>query len=224
MLKYNQMVEKIKGHVISRKVFYFVLVVVLAVFAAIFAFRGMIASDAPLITSVEFSPDLDISRFDPYNLLAGIERFSESSVATVDVSGVNGDGGNYWNYYANGQSSSESITKNLSYDLGLGKWKSDNIYPDNIYPEIFFAPSSVTWNNSPQNLDIRRNNYHLMHFENPFTVTANMTFWVEINAYRKSAVNSANLDIYLVETGHDITYFQDDWRNKAGVELIGSIG
>lgn len=224
MLKYNQMVEKIKGHVISRKVFYFVLVVVLAVFAAIFAFRGMIASDAPLITNVEFSPDLDISRFDPYNLLAGIERFSESSVATVDVSGVNGDGGNYWNYYANGQPASESITKNLSYDPGLGKWKSDNIYPDNIYPEIFFASSNLTWNNSPQNIDIRRNNYHLMHFKNPFTVTANMTFWVEINAYRKSAVNSANLDIYLVETGHDITYFQDDWRNKDGVELIGSIG
>ncbi|MDD3774041.1 MAG: hypothetical protein PHW50_02050, partial [Patescibacteria group bacterium] len=181
------------------------------------------ASDAPEITEVVFDPLLDISIFDHYNILTNIEKLSPNNSATIGVSGINGDGGNAWNYYANGQPFSETISKTMTYNVDLDKWKSQNIYPDNIYPEIFFAPSTTTWDNPPQNLDIRRNNYHLMHFKNPFTVTANMTFWVEINAYRRSAVNSADLDIYLVEAGHDLSYFEEDWRNKSGVELVGSI-
>ncbi len=176
-----------------------------------------------MFSNVELSPALDISRFASYEALADIDEFSTSETATVNLTGINGDGGNNWNYYTDGTPLSDTVTKTMSYDNNLEKWKSTNIYPDSIYPEILFAPSSITWNNTPQNMIVRRNNYQLMHFNNAFTPTANMTFWVEVNAYRKSPANSANLDVYLVEKGHDLTYFQSDWRAKPGIELVGSI-
>lgn len=183
----------------------------------------ILASNPPVFSNVELSPPLDISRFSSYQATADIAELPTGEAATVSLTGINGDGGNYWNYYADGTPVSDTVTKTMSYDSNLAKWKSTNIYPDSIYPEIFFAPSSITWNNPPNNIVVRRNNYHLMHFDNQFTTTANMNFWVEVNAYRRSAVNSANLEIYLVEKGHDITYFQSDWRAKAGVELIGTV-
>lgn len=184
---------------------------------------GIFSSDAPVVNNVTIVPPLDISRFAPYTLEADIDRFPEGSSATTQITGINGDGGNYWNYYTNGTPTSESITRNLSYDSESGKWKSSNIFPDNIYPEIFFAPSSITWNNTPSNIDIRRNNYHLMHFANPFTITSDMNIWIEFNAYRRSALNSADLSVYLVEKGHEIDFFNSDWRNNAAVELVGTI-
>ncbi|MBP6930279.1 Ig-like domain-containing protein [Patescibacteria group bacterium] len=163
------------------------------------------------------------SRFSPYNILATITDFNTSSTATASITGVNGDGGDYWDYYADGSTASGGVTKNLTYDSEISKWVSSNVYPDSIYPEIYFAPSAITWDNTPLNTVIRRNNYQLLHYSNPFTVTGNMTFWVEFNAYRRSQVNSADLQVYVAGSGHDITYFQNDWRNFADVELVGTI-
>jgi len=42
----------------------------------------------------------------------------------------------------------------MTYDAGEGKYISENIYPDSIYPEIFFVPSAVTWNNLAPERDV----------------------------------------------------------------------
>ncbi len=183
----------------------------------------ILASDPPVFSNVSFDPTLDVSRFSTYQVTADIANLPTDQSASVDVSGINGDGGNYWNYYANGTPVSDTVTKTMTYDAGSSKWRSGNIYPDSIYPEIFFAPSSVTWNNNPDNMVVRRNNYQLLHYANNFSSTGNMSFWIEVNAYRRSAVNSSDLEVYLVEKGHNIDFFQSDWRNSADVELAGTI-
>lgn len=175
-----------------------------------------------LIDNVELYPvNLDISRFAPYNLIAEITG-SPTSVSTT-ITGLNSGNEVIWNYYANGNTYSEEITKTMSYDNDLGKYKSTDIYPDNIYPEIFFSPSSVTWNNLPLDVSIRRNNYHLMHFANSFNSAPNSSFFIELNAIAANSANSLDLDVYLVGKGKDITFFENaDWRAKPGVELVGT--
>lgn len=217
MIKKNILKLKKRNPKIFNISLFSIAIVLLAGVGVIFA------SNPPVFSNIEFTPPLDISRFGNYQVTANIEGLPNSETANVTLTGINGDGNSPWNYYANGAPLSDAVTKIMNYDLELEKWKSSSIYPDSIYPEIFFAPSEVTWNNVPQNTIIRRNNYHIMNFKNNFTPTGDMSFWIEVNAYRRSSVNSANLDVYLVESGHDITYFQSDWRSKQGVELVGSI-
>lgn len=110
--------------------------------------------------SIVIEPDLNISRFAPYIISStGIPESPES--VFLNISGKNGDGGDCWDYYADGTCSSEPISKQMTYSNG--EWVSPNIYPDYIYPEIYFAPSNITWNNVPLSLNVRRNNYHIMH-------------------------------------------------------------
>lgn len=208
--------------IFKRQKFIFAWLALLIVVVA-FAYIRVTASDAPLFNSVIFNPELDISRFGSYRLEADVSRFPTSQTAVAQIYGLNGDGGPYWDYYADGRVASNDVTKSLNYDVTTGKWLSGSIYPDSIYPEIYFSPSATTWNNQPSDVIVRRNNYQLLHLDNPFTPTGEMSFWIEVNAYRESAVNSANLQVYLVEAGHDQTYFQEDWRGKTGVELVGAI-
>lgn len=188
-----------------------------------YGIRGLVASDAPIVNSISIDPGLDVSRFAPYTINADIDRLPQSSTATANITGINGDGRETWNYYANGDPGTENVSREMAYDASLDQWKSSSVYPDNIYPEMYFAPSSITWNNAPVETVLRRNNYQLFHFKNSFSVTGDMSFWIELNAYRRSPTNSADLQFYLVEQNHDISYFQDDWRAKSGVELVGTI-
>lgn len=176
------------------------------------------------ITNILMDPALDIARFSPYKIKADISGSPTS--ASVEVSAINWDDPNGpWDYYADGTPDSQARTRTMSYDSGEGKWISQNIYPDDIYPEIFFTSSTITWNNVPSIINLRRNNYHLLHFDNPFTMAGNMNFFVEINAEPVSTVNSADLAVYLVRKNKDISFFNSDWRNDVDdVELIGTIG
>ncbi len=171
------------------------------------------------ISNVEIVPTLDVSYFSSYKIKANITG-SPSSVE-VQLSGLNSDNVSYWNYFVDGTPLSEMVTKIMSFDSGENKYISENIYPDSIYPEIFFASSSVTWNNTPLNLDIRRSNYHLLHFDNPFTMVASSSFFIEINSLPKSIVNSTDLSVYLVKNNKDISFFNSDWRTSSDVELVG---
>ncbi|MEF3692528.1 MAG: peptidoglycan-binding domain-containing protein [Candidatus Moraniibacteriota bacterium] len=174
------------------------------------------------VSGITIDPALDISRFAPYTVKADISE--EPISASLEISGINGDDPmGAWDYYADGTVDSQSKTKTMTYDEGEAKWETQ-IYPDDIYPEIFFAPSEITWNNTPSLISIRRNNYHILHFENPFNMAENMNFFVEINAEPVSLVNSADLSVYLVEKNKDINFFRSDWRNSSDVELIGTIG
>ena len=164
---------------------------------------------------------MDISRFASYYLSADITG-SPTSVSTV-LTGINRDGGTDWNYYVNGTSVSDAVTKTMTDDNSDGTWLSENIYPDSIYPEIYFAPSSITWYNVPSNIDVRRANYHLLHFTNPFEIATSSTFFIEVDAVPRSLVNSADLEVYLVQKGQSVSLFNSDWRSNANIELVGTI-
>lgn len=175
------------------------------------------------ISNVSINPDLDISYFSPYQIQADISG-SPTSVS-VNVTGINGDGGTDWDYNTVGTPVSSTNLVDMNYNASLGKWVSENVYPDSIYPEIYFAPSSITWNNAPSDISLRRNNYHLFHITNPFTMGGNMNFFFELNAEPNSTVNSTDLEVYLVRNNKNITFFNSDWRNnEQDLELIGTIG
>jgi uncharacterized repeat protein (TIGR02543 family) len=189
-----------------------------------FVLLGNMAQAASIL-SVEMSPPLDISRFAPYRILATFDGTPLSS--EVQITGINGDisgGTMYWNYKVDGTPVSDSRTKTLSYDSIIGKWKSQSIYPDDIYPEIYFADNDVTWYNIPSNSTTWRRNYHVLKIANPFSMTANMSVFLEINAAPNSLTNSGDLQVYLVGSGQNIgTYFNSDWRNKPQTQLVGTI-
>lgn len=133
-----------------------------------------------------------------------------------------GDDNQCWDFFVDGTCASEPLSLNMTYDTDSNSYKK-NIYPDQIYPEIFFAPSNVTWGNAPLNTPLRRNDYHIFHFVNNFEMVSDMNLWVEFNSVPVSQVNSADLQVYVVEKGHDISYFNQDWMNALGTEMIGTI-
>jgi hypothetical protein len=184
-------------------------------------YKDTIAQSLPAISNISIDPNLDISLFSAYEITANISDYSIDAPVSVDISGINGDGGSIWNYYADGTAASETLVFTMDYVSGT-EWKKTGIYPDYIYPEIFFAPSSITWNNSPENTVIRRNQYHLLHLQNPFSMTDEMSFWIEIDAVAKAA-NSADLQVYLVKKGKNLDFFNSDWRNSSDIELVGTI-
>ena len=175
-----------------------------------------------LSQTIDIDPDLDISYFETCKIKANVSGAPTS--VSLQLETLNGDGLGYWNYYVDGKANSDAITKNMSFDVAEGKYISSNIYPDDIYPEIYFLQSSVTWNNIPLLMSARRSNYHLMHFSNPFTMSASSSFFIEINADPVSSVNSADLDVYLVEKGKVASFFNADWRNSSDLELVASFG
>jgi len=190
-------------------------------FSAAFLNSNILIVSAESISNVSIVPDLDISRFASYYLSADITG-SPVSVSTV-LTGINRDGGSYWNYYVDGTAASDAVTKTMTDDNSDGTWITGDVYPDSIYPEIFFAPSSITWNNIPSNIDVRRANYHLLHFTNPFEMGTSSTFFIEVNATPRSLTNSSDLEIYLVQKGQSVSLFNSDWRSNANVELVGTI-
>jgi uncharacterized repeat protein (TIGR02543 family) len=199
-----------------RKVFLFLFLPLI-----FFGLYGLVLA-ANSILSVEIDPALDITNFAPYRIYSEISG-SPSSVS-VEVSGVNGDGGAYWNYFVDGTPDGSPRTKTMSYDNVSGKWRSQAIYPDDIYPEIYFADSDITWYNEPSEMNTWRRNYHILKFANPFSMVADMNFFIEFNVAPASLNNSSDLSVYLVAKDQDInTYFNDDWRSKDRTELVGTI-
>lgn len=184
---------------------------------------GVWAAD-PTITGTVFDPLLDISLFSPYKVKADIANFETTQSASLVLNTLNGNtgDGDPWDYYIDGRSGSGPISLSMSW-LSGSTWQSQNVYPDYIYPEIYFAPSSITWANTPQNISTRRNSYQIFHFNNPFTMVPGMNFWIEFNAAPVSTANSADLLVYLVKKGKSISFFNTDWRSSGDVELVGTI-
>jgi hypothetical protein len=193
----------------------------LGAFLASSAFLDVFA-DTQTISNITINPSLDVSRFAPYTIQADVSG-TPSSVS-LNISGINQDGGAYWDFYADGTPVSSSINIAMSDGDSDGNWISGNVYPDYIYPEIFFATSSVTWNNIPSNMNIRRSSYSLLHFNNSLNMEASASFFIELNVAPSSLVNSADLEVYVVKENKTETFFNSDWRNSADVELVGKIG
>lgn len=176
---------------------------------------------AQTISNINIGPtNLDISRFSPYYVTTEVTDYQSTIPPIIEISTINGYVGiTNWNFFSDGVASSEILSFPMTY-VSNNTWIKNNIYPDYIYPEIFFAPSVVTWNNTPSNTIIQRNSYQLFHFQNPFSMTDSMSFWIEFNAVAVAA-NSADLQVYLVSKNLDT--FTSDWRNNDQVELVGNI-
>lgn len=207
-----------------KRVFLFCTIFCLIYFSFINLIAQIHAEDAPVISNFNIDPDLDISLFSPYILNVDIANYNTDQTANLTISTLNGNiqDNDPWDYYADGTPDSSSINLNMHWSSG-NTWQSDSIYPDYIYPEIYFAPSSITWYNTPLNSNVRRNNYHILHLNNPFTMTSDMNFWIELNTAAVSTINSADLNVYLVKKGKSINFFNSDWRNSNDVELVGTI-
>lgn len=203
------------------------------IFKSVFLLTGVVLSTllfnqtcfaANTISNIEISPNLEITRFDRYKIYADITG-SPSSVS-IELNGINGDldpaDPMVWDYYVDGTPASSPKTLNMTYNASLGKWESDNIYPDYIYPEIIFEESEVYWYNTPSNKTLQRSNYQLLHYTNSFTPVGEMTFFIEINAVPRG-LNSSDLEVYLVKKGKTSNFFTSDWRNSPDVELVGTI-
>ena len=170
--------------------------------------------------TINIIPELNMARFLPYNISAENIPGDPDSVS-FELWGKNGDGGTCWDYYVDGTCASTNVIQEMTNSNGT--WLSSYIFPDHIYPEIFLANDDVTWNNAPLSTPVRRDDYTIMHFDNAFTMVNEMYFYVEFNAYPVSTSNSADLQVFLVGTGNNITKFNSDWWNGSDVELIGTV-
>lgn len=173
---------------------------------------------------IALDPVLDISRFAPYILnVSNVENQENITSINSVITGLNGNTTPTacWDYYIDGTCNPVSINKTLIFNSGDNRWESNNIYPDDIYPEIYFATSAITWNNLPLNKTIYRDSYALFKFDNKFDMVGDMSFWIEFNAVARAA-NSADLEIYLADNSLNIGDFNSDWRNSSKIELVGT--
>lgn len=175
------------------------------------------------ISNIAIVPSLQVSNFAPYRIKADISGSPTSVV--VEVSGINGENPDpmCWDYLIDGTCNSTSTVKTMTYNIGSGKWESANIYPDSVYPEIYFTDTNTTLYNIPSNAVMSRNSYQMFNFTNPFAMTDSMSFFVEVNAVPRSLINSADLEVYLVKKDVPITFFNSDWRASTSTALVGTI-
>jgi hypothetical protein len=198
--------------------------ILLFLFLVLLAAYIVIAS-YPIINSILLEPDLDLSYFGSYNITANVTNSSPLDSVTVNISIINGDGNPCGQFYANGScSESSATTYNMSY-ASQDIWRRTGIRPDNIYPQIEFAKDSVFWYNTAQNTTLTKDYIHLMHFTNNYSDDANMSFWIEFDAAPANPTLTKDLVVYVIERGHDISYFSgSDWRNNADeVSLVATL-
>lgn len=221
---------RIHQYVKDKKVYIFITLLASLALLSIFVYRGnlwigqgqVLGSTAEMESVVlDISPPLDFSRFAPYTMSATLVPDTPSNVS-LNLSVDMGDDNACWDFNTIGECTSQPLQFNMTYNPDTLTY-TKSIYPDYIYPEIFFATSEITWNNAPLNTPIRRNDYHIFHFTNKFATVSDMNIWVEFNTVPVSTSNSADLQVYIVEKGHDITYFNTDWRTALGTEVIGSV-
>lgn len=93
----------------------------------------------PEISAISIYKPLDISLFEPYTLSASINNLDTTQDATLFLETLNGNNQlPPWNYYSDGTADSDLIELPMSYESGI-TWANTAIYPDYIYPEIFFC-------------------------------------------------------------------------------------
>ena len=207
---------------------YVVNIITLISLISILSFAFYNSKDAEVLSSttemekvqLSIDPELDFSRFEGY-LFSATNIPETPTDVTLNLSLDMGDDNECWDFQTNGTCSSEPIEMIMDYNPDTLAYER-TIYPDQIYPEIFFASSAITWGNEPLEISVRRNEYQIFHFINNFTVVDGMYLWVEFNAVPLSEKNSTNIEVYLVEKGHDISFFNSNWKNSLGVELIGT--
>jgi hypothetical protein len=96
------------------------------------------------------------------------------------------------------------------------------VYPDSIYPEIYYVPSAITHSTVPANSSVSANDYHLFNFTNPYEFTNRTSFFIELNVAPKSTTNSVPLDVYIIDNSVNASFFEGDWMSDARAVLVAS--
>jgi hypothetical protein len=192
-------------------------------FILIFFSLFLYSVNSATIQSIDLVPDLNITRFLPYRADVNITEINPSTNVKILISAINGEGRECWDYFVDGTCDSEVVERQLIYNNTTGFWDYNRIYPDTIYPEIYFAPSDITWYEPPTSTPMWRRNYHILKMTNSFEMDKNMSFWVEFDATPRNTNNSGILEVYIVGEGENLTYFESDWRNKANTQLVGTV-
>jgi hypothetical protein len=183
----------------------------------------------PLISNINLNPELNVSYFGNYQIQAEVIVPEGATINSVNalVTPLNGEEGNdYINYYTNGTPiGDETKTFTLNYDWVSGKYLYSFLRPDDIYPEIAFLSSSVTHSESPSDILVHRNQYQMMHFQNPFVLGDNTSFFIEFYTVPVSLSGppSVDMQVYLVKKQKTTAFFQSAWINSPDVELVGTI-
>jgi hypothetical protein len=200
------------------------------IFTFLMVFAGCFANGQPTVSNIVLDPGLNITHFSFYKATADINPGTHNiNSVTLRVTPQNGDAvQSNWDFYTNGTPEPNPNTP-LNYSMVKreteNRWDFSLLRPDDIYPEIFFASTDVTNADSPADMLINSRSYQLMHFQNPFTMGNNTSFFIEFYATPVSLTGppSVDLQVYLVGKGKTSSFFQADWRDDPQVELVGTI-
>lgn len=172
------------------------------------------------ILDIKLLPNLDVSRFAPYVLQANVSWTVISGNVTIE--GINWDGRECRDYLASGECvTNTTLTHPLVFSWGT-TWVKTWVRPDHIYPQIFFMDNAKNWWTPKTNHQLKKNEYEILHYKNPFTMEGGMSFFIELNIAPISTWNSDNLDVYVVKKDKTIDFFKSDWLTNTGVERVAS--
>jgi hypothetical protein len=187
----------------------------------------------PTVTDLLLTPNLDITRFDNYELSVNVNPNGSSiidDVTFVTRPQTASASNMQWDFYPNGvpfPDPNVPLVNAATFTSG-NAWSFSQLRPDNIYSEIAFIFDISA---PPSNSRFWQNSYELMRFTNNYEVTPNTSFFIELYATPKTtAPFSVDLQVYLVGKGFNISDFQtggpladEIWQNHASVELVGTI-
>ena len=81
---------------------------------------------------------------------------------------------------------------------------------------------NITRNNAPSDSVMNSSNYEILHFNNPFTMEASMSFFLELNVAPRSINNSVNLNVYLIKKSKPLSFFQSNRLSSTDMEMVAS--
>lgn len=193
-----------------------------------FLLSPMIHVAQPIIGNLELTPALTIHYFNNYTVSVPIDP-NNSPIDSVRliVTPIPCDANTNWDFRTDGTPLPDP---NVAMKFIMSKRPSENVWdyttlrPDHIYPQITFAPYTVTWNNTPTNHLFKQDKFQLLRFTNPFTMTPNAYFYIELYAtpVSLSGPPSVDMEVYLVGQGRSASYFVGNWITNSDVELVGT--
>ena len=190
------------------------------------------------ITSITMPEPLNITHFGNYEVDVALKVPADYTVHTVTLSTtpvtLKSDAFETdfdWDYYtyntATSTAENDPVVKTKTEAESNGNYLFERIRPDDIYPEIHFASSDITHNNVPEDILVNQDNQQLMHFNNPFNMVANTSFFIEFYAEPASQrpPPPVGLDVYLVPAGVASSAFESsDWITDTNAKLVATIG
>ncbi|MCT4588801.1 MAG: hypothetical protein N4A71_13310 [Carboxylicivirga sp.] len=209
----------------------FGVVCIILLFLLITSAQQNIFAQVPIVSNEQITPLPVISYFDNYEFRVDVApngtTINGVSITSTKVNGEDSDHNNptvSCDYYNNGESYSDGPNVNALSNLGGDIYSYGSLRPDNLYPEIFFTPNGVDYNNSPLDFRPNRNEYHILKFTNPFKMVDNSSLFIELYANPRFRRLSVDLQVYVVGNDEGIDFFQgDDWRSESSAELVGTI-